>query len=190
MNTLMTILLALAIQLGTFVSPNEKPLAEVTMVESLNQKFNVHLLEGVGRVHISILNQKGKLVDITTFKIDGPTVIPFNISGLPEGNYTLKIETKLEEIAFEVSSKKPLEKKLLAYANVKNDNTANLKVAGIENPGIKVTFYDQSHRRITTDQVDVAGGFSKDYILKNRKLKEVYMEVKDQNGKSKIFHFD
>ncbi|WP_157971951.1 flagellar hook assembly protein FlgD [Pleomorphovibrio marinus] len=190
MKTLMTALLALAIQVGTFASPNEKPLAEVTMVESQNQKFKVHLLEGVGRVQISILNQKGKLVDKTSFKIDEPSVIPFNISQLPEGNYTVKVETKMEEIAFEVSAKKPVQKKLLAYANVKNDNTVNLKVVGIENPGIKVTFYDQSHRRITSDHVDVAGGFSKDYILKNRKLKEVYMEVIDQKGKSKIFYFD
>ncbi len=190
MKTLMTLLAALFIQLGAFAIPNEKPLAEVTMVESLGQKFKVHLMEGVGRVNISLFNQKGKLIDKTTFKINEPTAIPFNLSQLPEGTYTVKVETKLEEISFDIPSKRPVQKKLLAYTKVKNDNTVNLKVVGIEKPGVKVTFFDQSHRRITTDKVEVAGGFTKDYILKNRKLKEVYMEVRDQDGKSKIFYFD
>jgi hypothetical protein len=190
MKTLLTLLAALFIQLGSFASPNEKPLAEVTMVETFQQKFKVHLMEGVGRVNISLFNQKGKLVDKTTFKINEPTAIPFNLSQLPEGNYTVKVETKMEEIFFEIPSKKPVQKKLLAYTNVKNDNTVNLKVVGIEKPGVKVTFFDQAHRRITSDNIEVSGGFSKDYILKNRKLKEVYMEVKDQDGKSKVFYFD
>lgn len=190
MKTLMTLFAALLIQFGVVAAPNEKPLAEVTMVETLGQKFKVHLMEGVGRVNISLFNQKGKLIDKTSFKIDEPTAIPFNISQLPEGNYTLKVETKMEEIAFEIPSKKPVKKRLMAYADVKNDHTVNLKVVGIEKPGIKVTFFDQAHRRITSDNVEVTGGFTKDYILKNIKLKEVYMEVKDQDGKSKVFYFD
>jgi hypothetical protein len=188
MKTLMTAVLALSIFFTSYAS--DKSLMEVTSIETKDQRFSVTLKEAVGRVHISVYDGKGRMIDRNLFRANEPLVIPFNLSQLPEGKYRVKVETKDEEVNFEVSSRKPIEKKLLAYANVVDAHTISLKVVGIEKPGTSVSIYNQSHRKIASDNIHVLGGFKKNYVLKDMKASDVYMRVTDASGKMKYFYFD
>lgn len=188
MKILMTAVLALSIFFTSYA--NDKSLMEVTSIEMKDQRFSVKLKEGVGRVHVSIYDSKGKMIDRNLFRANGPLNIPYNLSNLPEGKYRVKVETKEEEVSFEISSRKPIEKKLLAYAKPVNANTINLKVVGIEKPGTNVVIYSQDHKKIASDKIHILGGFEKNYVLKNFKTKDVYMKVSDTDGKIKYLYFD
>ena len=93
-------------------------------------------------------------------------------------------------MSFEVANTKKVEKKLLAYGKVINNNTISLKVVGVEKPGTTITLYDKFDKKIASDQVNVLGGFSKNYVLKNFKSSEVYMKVENAEGMSKYLYFD
>lgn len=150
----------------------------------------LRLEEGIGKVKVSIYNSKGNLVDRTHFNIQSRLNIPFNLGELPVGVYKVKLQTKEETISFEVTTKKKAEKRLLAYGKALDDHTINLKVEGIEKPGISVTLFDQNHEKVASDNIQVVGSFSRNYLLKNLRTDEVYMRVMDAEGKHKFLYFN
>jgi hypothetical protein len=65
-----------------------------------------------------------------------------------------------------------------------------VKVVGIENPGVKVTFFEaDTHRKISSDYVTEPAGFAKNYKLVKLDLDSVYMVIADKAGRSKVFYF-
>ncbi len=188
MKTLITTLLAFSMFFTSYA--NNKGLMEATSIETRDNSFTLKLSEALGRVQVSIYNTDGKLIEKNLFKINGPLNIPFNLSQLPEGNYRVKLETREESMNFEVTNTKKVEKKLLAYGKIINNNTIALKVVGIEKPGTAITFYDKFHKKIASDKVNVLGGFSRNYVLKNFNSSDVYVKVVNAEGKTKYLYFD
>jgi len=96
----------------------------------------------------------------------------------------------VETLTFDITTKKPIEKKLLAYTKVLNDQTVRVKVVGIEKPGVKVVFFEErTHRKVASDFVKEPAGFARNYKLTKMNIDEVYMEVTDTMGRKKVFHF-
>lgn len=190
MKTLMTLCLALIFSATSFATPVDKLLEEVTTVETKGQTFKLSIKEAVGRVTVSIYDAKGKLVENNLFKVDQPVSVPFNLSQLPEGEYRVKVASNEEAVSFPIVSKKPVEERMLAYVEVLSPNTVSLRVMGIEKPGTTVSFFNaRTMQKIKVDHVTELGGFSKNYVLANLTVDDVYMKVEDTAGKSKIFYF-
>ena len=119
-----------------------------------------------------------------------PIQIPYNLSSMPAGSYKVDVASNLETVSFDVTTKEPVAKKLLAYAKKLDKQTVEVKVVGIEKPGVKVAFFDEAtHRRISSDYVTEPAGFSKNYKFVKLDLDTVYMVVTDAEGRSKVFHF-
>ncbi|SHN20907.1 protein of unknown function [Cyclobacterium lianum] len=188
MKILATLLMTMSLAFGSLAA--EKSLMEITSIQVGEQKFTIHLAEAVGRVHVSIINAAGKVIERNLFIVKEPLNIPFNISKLPEGAYKVKLKTKEETVNFELENKKKVEKKLMAYAKPLDERTFSLTVLGVEKPGTEITIFDESGKRIATDEVRNTGGFSKNYHLKFMKLDEVYVRVRNADGKIKYLYFD
>lgn len=186
----MTLVLAVTILFGSYAHPAYKSLLEVTSIEVNDQRFKVTFTEAMGKVQISIYNSKGKIIERNHFHFKLPTTVPYNLDQLPEGVYKIKVSSKEEEVNFEVNSKKAVERKLLAYGNRLDKNTIQLRVVGLEKPGVTVDIYNKTGKKISTDKIDQAGGFSKNYKIKYLEAKEVYFKVSDADGRIKYLHFD
>jgi len=188
MKTLVTLLMTMSLALGSLAA--EKSLMEVSSIKVGDQRFTLSLSEAVGSIHVSIINSNGKVIDRNMFIVKSPLNIPFNLSKLPEGEYKIKLKTREETIDFLVENKKKVEKKLLAYAKPIDDKTFSLKVLGVEKAGTVVTIFDKSGKKIKTDKIQAVGGFVKNYHLKFMKLEEVYLQVRNADGKIKYLYFD
>ncbi len=188
MKTLATLVLILSLALGGMAA--DKSLMEISSIEAKEQRFTLRLTEAAGQVMVSIYNPAGKLIDRNHYKVNSPLNIPYNLSKMPEGNYKVKLETKEETVSFEVENRKKVEKKLLAFAKIIDQNTFTLKVLGIEKPGTKVAIFDNRNTKIATDVIQETGGFAKNYRLKFLKLEEVYLRVKDAEGRIKYLYLD
>lgn len=188
MKTLVALLMTMSLAFGSLAS--EKTLMEISSIEVGEQRFTLSLAEAVGRVHVSIINSDGKVIDRNLFIVKGPTNIPFNMTKVPEGKYKIKLQTKEETLDFELENKKKVEKKLLAYVKPIDAKTFSLKVLGVEQAGTEVTIFDHSGKIIGRDNIQETGGFSKKYHLKFMKLEEVYIKVLSADGKIKYLYFD
>lgn len=187
---IITLIAAVGISFASIDLHTGKGLAEITVIETQDQSFNLTIKEAVGKVWVTILDEKGKLVDRTLVKADEAVRVPYNLSKLPAGNYTVNVASKVETVTFDITTKKPVEKKLLAYAKVLNNQTVRVKVVGIEKPGVKVVFFEErTHRKVASDFVKEPAGFARNYRLAKINLDEVYMEVTDALGRKKVFHF-
>jgi hypothetical protein len=188
MKTITTLMLVIGLSFSSFAI--DKSLMEVSSVEIQEQRFILNLAEAIGPVTISIYNPEGKIIDRNFFQVKTAQKIPFNLSQLPEGEYEVKLDTKEESLSFNINSHKEVEKKLMAYAKAIDENTFNLLVVGVTDPGTKVTIYCNDHKVLTTDEIQELGSFSKNYHLKYMKLNEIYLRVKNAEGKTKYLYFN
>lgn len=191
MNMLITFIAAVGISFSSIIQPlADKGLAEITAIETQDQSFNLTIKEAVGKVWVSIFNEDGRLINRNLVRAKEPIQVPFNLSQLPAGNYTVDVASKMESVSFDITTKKKVERKLMAYAYKLNDHTVQVKVVGIEKPGVKVAFFEEdTHRKVSSDYVTEPAGFARNYKFVKMDLDKVYMVVTDFDGKSKVFHF-
>ncbi|WP_158855763.1 hypothetical protein [Lunatibacter salilacus] len=191
MNMLMTFIAAVGISFSSILQPPaDKALAEITVIETQDQSFNLTIKEAVGTVWVSIYDEDGKLINRNVVRAKEPVKVPYNLSQLPVGNYTVNVASKVESVSFDVTTKEKVTKKLLAYAYKLDNHTVQVKVVGIEKPGVKVAFFEEdTHRKVSSDYVTEPAGFAKNYKFVKMELAKVYMVVTDFEGRSKVFHF-
>lgn len=188
MKTLATLVLTFSLALGSMAA--DKSLMEISSIEAKEQRFTLRLTEAAGLVTVSIYDPAGKIIDKNHYKVNSPLNIPYNLSKMPDGRYKVKLETKKETVTFAVENREKVEKKLMAYAKIIDNKTFTLKVLGVEKPGTEVTMFDNSHTKIATDVIQETGAFAKKYHFKFLKLEEVYLRVKDAEGRIKYLYLD
>ena len=184
---LLTSLLALGISFITFAGPNDATLMELTSVRCTYKKVRITFKEPMEKVFISILNENGEQFVKTKYKTKEPVTVPYDLSGLPAGDYQVKIETEDEIAIFDVKTveKKIVKKPIMAYGKFKNRNTITLLVVGLEKPGVTVDIYNEHNQKVLSEYIDQPEGFSKDYKFVNQKADRIYFHVKDAQGRSK-----
>jgi hypothetical protein len=188
MKTLITLLLVIGLSSSSFSM--DILLREVSSVEIQEQRFVLKLADAIGPVRISIINPQGKIIDRTFFRVTTAQKIPFNLSLLPEGDYKVKLDTKEESLSFNINSYKKVEKKLMAYVKTIDENSFELLMVGVAEPGTKVTVYSSDHKVLNIDKIDEVGSFTKNYHLKYMALENVYLKVQNAKGKSKYLYFN
>ncbi|WP_194776340.1 DUF3244 domain-containing protein [Pararhodonellum marinum] len=191
MKTLFTFLFAVGFAFMTLANPSNTSLMEASKVEAKDQKVKVRFQEGAGKLMIKIMSSNGKLLHSQRLHVKDALVVPFDLSELPEGEYQVQIENEEEIATYYVASKapQPAQLPLMAYGKTIDDQTINLLVVGLEEPGVTVNIRTQNGKLVHKDQVEQAEGFSKNYVLKNMKADEVYLELVDTNGRRKNIYF-
>lgn len=194
MKTLFTLAMASALSFSAMANADDD-LKALSDVNSNFKKINVLLKEGVGDAKIVLLNEDGKKLHQRKVHVKGDDLlVPYNLDDMPCGEYQVKISTDEEEVIYTVETKErplaPAELPLMAYGKLLDDNTINLTVIGLIEPGVDVKVKTERGGRILhEDFIDQPEGFKKDFSFKGINPEEVYLELTDAIGRTRIIHF-
>ncbi|MDN3204597.1 hypothetical protein [Algoriphagus sediminis] len=194
MKTLMTLALAGAISFSSLANDNNDDLMELSAVKARYKTVNVLLKEGVGEAKIAIMDENGKKLHQRKVKQKGSDIIiPYNMEDMPCGEYQVEITTDDERVLYTVSTFNrsiPVEElPLMAYGKKLDDNTVNLAVIGLMEPGVDVKIrYKNNDRVLHSETIDTPEGFRKDYYLEGVDADEIYFELHDALGRTKYIH--
>jgi hypothetical protein len=194
MKTLFTFALAGLLATSSFAANENEDLMALSSVNARFQKVNVLLREGIGKAKIAIMDEDGKMLHQRKVKVQGDVMVPYNLDHLPVGEYHVMITTVDEEVVYTVETFERIPEvvsyPLMAYGKLINDNTINLAVIGLNEPGVDVKIrMERGDKILYQEQIDQAEGFRKDFILNGINPSEVYFELKDAQGRTRIIHF-
>lgn len=193
MKTLLALAMASAISFSALAA--DEDLRELSEVSSTFQKINVTLRSEVGTAKISILDQDGKNLSKRKVHVKNTdVVIPFNLNSLPEGEYFVKIATEEEEVIYAVETNQkpsPIEDlPLMAYGKAIDENTVNLAVIGLTQPGVKVEIHSSDSGELIYEEfIDQPEAFKKDFSLKGVNAQDIYMQLTDSFGRTRTLFF-
>jgi hypothetical protein len=194
MKTIFTFALAGLLATSSFAANENEDLMALSSVNARFQKVNVLLREGIGKAKIAIMDEDGKMLHQRKVKVQGDVMVPYNLDHLPVGEYHVMITTVDEEVVYTVETFERIPEvvsyPLMAYGKLINDNTINLAVIGLNEPGVDVKIrMERGDKILYQEQIDQAEGFRKDFILNGINPSEVYFELKDAQGRTRIIHF-
>ncbi len=195
MKTLLTVALASAFSFSSFIASASEDLRSLSTVNAKHKKINVTLNEGVGTAKISILTPEGKVLSNRKVKVKNENLmIPYNMEGMPVGEYRVKIVSDHEEVIYNVATTANLDANaslpLMAYGKTLDKNTVRLTVVGLLEPGVEVeVFSNESGKVIHSEHIDQNEGFIKDFSFTNFDAKDIHLKVTDLKGKSKTLYF-
>lgn len=196
MKTLFTFALASALTFSSFAATASDDLMALSEVKAKFKTVNVLLKGGVGEAKVSIMDKSGKKLHQRKVKVgDHDLIIPYNLDQMPCGAYQVKISTDQEEVTYEVSTFEPLKRTkelpLVAFGKKISDETINLTVAGLDDPGVDVQIrHTETNKLIFSEKVTEPAAFKKNYKLKGVSPEEVYVKVTDNLGRSKELFFE
>lgn len=195
MKTLFTFALAGLLAISTLAANSNEDLLADTDARAKFKKVNILLNEGVGKAKVAILDDEGKVLHQRKVNVgDEKVIVPYDLNNMPCGEYQVKITTEDEEVIYKVETfdRKPEigELPLMAYGKIVDDETVNIAVIGLTEPGVEVTVrYADSNKIIHTETVDHPDGFRKDYKLKGVNPEDVYFQLTDNLGRTKTLYF-
>jgi len=189
MKTLLTFALAMSMFLTGFAEPTNE-LAALSSVSFNAQNAKVTLLEGIGRVKISVKAANGQILSCTSHKVRENVVLPLNLEALPAGKYVIRIETKDSKIDYDVETVAKKAKDFGFKANVKALDNKFVKVSVyemLEEGGVTVKVFDSGHRLVFKENVE-GGPFARKYEFKNLYTKGLYFTISDKKGNIQIYY--
>jgi outer membrane lipoprotein-sorting protein len=194
MKTLFTFALAGLLATSSFAANENEDLMELSSIHTKFQKVSVFLKQGIGKTKIAIKDENGKMLHQRNIKVKANVMVPYNLDRLPVGEYQVIISTEDEELIYivETSERVPeiVEYPLMAYGKLIDDHTINLAVIGLNEPGVDVKIrMERGDKILYEEKIDQAEGFKKNYVLNGINPSEVYFELKDALGRTRIIHF-
>lgn len=183
MKTLFTFALALVISLSSFASPTEDSLSSKSGVSYSYQKVKVTLLKGIGRVKISVVDEKGMNLFTDYIKINDDVVYPINMSNVPEGKYLIKISNKEEALEHwvEIKEKELTIPKAVASIEVLDDQQVKVSVKDIRE-NMTLRMFNSDHRLLVKEEINGKRSYTKKYKLQNLSADKVYFTLTDTKG--------
>ncbi len=194
MKTLFMISIAALFSFATFANDNNEELLANSDVKAQYKIVNVLLKEEVGKAKVAILDVNGKrLYQRNVNTSDSDLVIPYNMENMPTGEYRVMISTENAQVDYKVNTFNRAipadELPLKAHGQILNDNTIKLAVFGLLEPGVDVKIrYEDSHRIMHRETINTPNAFSKNFKIKGVDPSEVYFELKDAKGRTRIIH--
>lgn len=196
MKSLFTLALAGALSFSSLAANAADDLMALSNVKAKFKKVNVLLRGGVGEAKIALFDNTGRKLHQRKVTVgEGDLIIPYNLNDLPTGEYKVRITTEDEQVVYTVATfDQPIpaaELPLMAYGKIVDDETINLTVVGLDEPGVEVEIrYAESNKLIHQEEISEPEGFRKNYKLKGVSAEDVYFNVTDTKGRSKTIHFE
>jgi hypothetical protein len=189
MKTLFTFALAMSMYLTGIAEPTNE-LSMLSRVSFNEQHVKVTLLEGIGRVKVSVKNEKGSTLYCISKKVTENMIMPINLESLPAGKYSIRIQTKESSIDYDVETTAKEVKDYGFKAHVKNINNQYVNVyvyEKLEEGPIKVKIYDRHNRLLHREDVE-GGEFARKYTFKNLHHSGMYFSLTDKKGNNQVFY--
>ncbi|MEB2774089.1 hypothetical protein SYJ56_02160 [Algoriphagus sp. D3-2-R+10] len=194
MKTLFTFALAGLLATSTFASNDLEDLKANSSVHTSFKRISVLLNGGVGKAKIAIYDMNGKKLHSRIVKASEDLRVPYDLNSLPCAEYKVKISTDEEEVIYTVETVEkeeptPAMLPLMAYGKKIDRYTVNLLVIGLEEPGVDVKIKKVSDDKVIHQEtVDQPEGFRKNYRLNGVQPEDVYFEVTDVKGRTRIIY--
>jgi len=136
--------------------------------------------ERLGNVKVSILDEKGyTLFDETMNKVDG-FLRPYNFVGLPEGQYTVKVEDENGKVVEKVNYKSGRVEKLIHVQKLAGEEKYMLSISSPIPEDVFIYIFDEKDNLIHNEIQSIKGEFAQIYNLKG--IKSFTIEVSDKLG--------
>jgi len=178
MKTLFTFAIALSIQLAAFAMNPIDPLAAHLRISTSDQKVSITLLKGIGKIKISVLDEKGRSLYTDFIKISDNVVYPINLENLPHGKYQVKISNKEGEIDQWVVVRPALKKNQeeAAVLKVIDQSQVQVTIKGTTEDLVLRMFSD-NHRLLLKEDILSGNTLNKKYRLQNIDTDKVYFTL-------------
>ena len=183
MKTLITFAMVLSINLYSYAAPVNELLSKNSGVSYSYQKVKVTLLNGIGKVKISVHDENGMSLFTDFIKVKESVVYPINMADVPAGKYLVRISNKMEstEHWVDIKPKKVTTHKVDAAIKTINDEQIKLMVR-FQDENMTLKMYSNSHRLLLKENIKGNKSFSKKYNLQNLTADKVYFTLTDNKG--------
>jgi len=187
MKTLFTFALALSINLFAFAYPVNDQLSKSSGVSYSYQKVKITLLKGIGKVKISVLDEKGMSLYTDFIKVNEDVVYPINMSQVPEGKYLVRISNKTEvtESWVDIKAKEIISEKTEATIKQIDSRQIKVSVKSLDEDMI-LKMFNSDNRLLAKEEIKGKRSFNKKYKLKNLSTDDVYFTLTDKKGHYQI----
>jgi hypothetical protein len=136
--------------------------------------------EKKGTVKISIIDEKGRSIfDETMKKVDG-FLRPYNFEGLPEGQYSIKVEDENGKTVEKVNYKSGRVEKLIGVHKLVGENKYLLSIASPKPEDVFIYIFDDNDNLVYNEIQSIKGEFAQVYNLND--MKSFTIEVSDKFG--------
>jgi hypothetical protein len=136
-----------------------------------------------GRVKVSIIGEKGNTIfEETMRKVDG-FLRPYNFDGLPEGQYTLKVEDENGKTVEKINYKSGRVEKLIQVHKLAGENKYFLSISSLKPEDVFIYIFDEKGNLVYNEIQSIKGDFAQVYNLKE--MKSFTIEVADKSGSLK-----
>lgn len=195
MKTLFTFALAGALSLSSLAASAADDLLALSSAQAKFKKINVLLKEGVGEAKVAIFDQSGRKLHQRKVNVgDEQLILPYNLVDMPAGEYRIQISNDKEVAEHRVTTFEPSPAAeslpLAAFGKKVDEQTINLTVVGLTEPGVEVEIRDEaSNKLIYSDKIDIEEGFRRNYSLRGTSPDQIYVKVTDATGRVKNLYF-
>lgn len=195
MKTLFTFALAGALSFSSLAANAADDLMALSDVKAKFKKVNVLLKGGVGEAKVALYDKTGRKLHQRKVSVgEMDMILPYNLNDLPTGEFKVKITTDEDQVVYKVETfEQPIpasELPLAAFGKIVDDQTINIAVVGLDEPGVDVEIRStESNKLIHEEVIGVTDGFRKNYKLKGLSPEDVYIQVTDSKGRSKTLYF-
>lgn len=195
MKTLFTFALAGALSLSSLAASAADDLLALSSAQAKFKKINVLLKEGVGEAKVAIFDQSGRKLHQRKVNVgDEQLILPYNLVDMPAGEYRIQISNDKEVAEHRVTTFEPSPAAeslpLVAFGKKVDEQTINLTVVGLTEPGVEVEIRDEaSNKLIYSDKIDIEEGFRRNYSLRGTSPDQIYVKVTDATGRVKNLYF-
>jgi len=140
--------------------------------------------ERMGRVKISIIDEKGSMIfNETLNKVDG-FIRPYNFDGLPEGQYTVRVEDENGKTVEKVNYKEGKVEKLIHIQKLSNEENKYLvSIVSPKQEDVFIYIFDVDGNLIYNEIQSIKGEFAQVYNL--QEVKSFTIEIADKFGELK-----
>ena len=135
------------------------------------------------KVKISVISDNGNTIFAETFKkVDG-FLRPYNFDGLPEGQYTIKVEDEYGKTVEKVNYNSGRVEKTIQVHKLKDENKYVLSISSPKPEDVFIYIFDEEGNLVHNEIQSIKGDFAQVYNLKQ--MKSFTIEVADKFGSVK-----
>ena len=136
-----------------------------------------------GKVKVSIIDEKGDNVFAETMKKMDGFMRPYNFDGLPEGQYTIKVEDENGKTVEKINYKSGRVEKLIGIHKLAGENKYMLSISSPKPEDVFIYIFDDKGNLIYNEIQSIKGDFAQVYNL--MEIKSFTIEVSDKFGELK-----
>jgi hypothetical protein len=188
--TISSIVLFSTIMFAGGINENPKSTSGVITTDAANGVFKVYYKgDEAARIKISIVDSKNKSVFSETLQRANGFLRPYNMTNLPDGEYTFLIDDGVSVVSEKVINGSIADDpKLFRATKLKEDDKFLFTASGKGQEDVTINIYDLAEKLLYSETRTIKNSISRVYDLSHFRNK-VAFEIVHANGLSERFTF-